>query len=615
MTGPLHAWAPIRRGEGRRIEDYALIGDCETAALVGRDGSIDWLCWPRFDSHACLAALVGDDGNGHWRLAPVLKPRRIERRYRHDTLILETVFENEQGSVCVTDLMPPRGRASDVIRIVEGRSGCVEIASVLDLRFATGRLRPLIRQLEPCVVNALAGPDAVVLRSDRPLHIEEKLICCRTTVEPGRKARFVATYFPSHRKVPRPVDAAQAEEDTERFWTTWISRCSYDGPYRDIVHRSLVTLKALTYRPTGGTVAAPTTSLPEQPGGERNWDYRYCWLRDAAFTLLAFVRSGYSEEAAAWRDWLLRAVAGEPGHVRPLYGLAGDQGIIEQEASWLRGFNGARPVRLGNAAHSQLQIDVFGEVIDAFHLARKLGLDDLDEAWELQRHMLDHLSKRWADPDAGIWETRAAPRHFVHSKVLAWAAFDRGIASVRGRDGEERLDDWRRTRSQIRAQVLARGFNRELNSFIRAYGEPTLDASALLFPLIGFIAPDDPRALGTVAAIERRLMQDGFVRRYDTDEAEDGVGGSEGMFLACSFWLADNYALQGRLDEAHTLFERLIGTANDLGLMAEQYDVKSGKLLGNFPQGFSHFALVSTALNLSETTGPADIRRRLKDEP
>jgi GH15 family glucan-1,4-alpha-glucosidase len=602
------------RGPGeRRIENYGLIGDCETAALVGRDGTIDWLCWPRFDSSACLAALVGDEENGCWRLAPAT-PGRITRRYRGDTLILETTHETDEGRVLVTDMMPLRGEASDIVRIVAGRGGQVRMASTLDLRFATGRLRPLIRRLDETVVAAIAGPDAVVLRADRPLDMDESLIRCDFEIGEGERVTFAATYFPSYRRLPRPIDPAAVDAETERFWTDWIGQCTYEGPYGAAVRRSLVTLKALTYRPTGGIVAAPTTSLPEQPGGARNWDYRYCWLRDAAFTLLALVHAGYSREAAAWRDWLLRAVAGEPGSVRPLYGLAGDQGIIEQEADWLAGFNGARPVRLGNAAHDQLQLDVFGEVIDAFHLARQLGLKDQNEAWELQRHMLANLARRWHEPDAGIWESRAAPRHFVHSKVLAWAAFDRGIASVRGRDGEDHVGDWRRIRAAIHDEVFARGFDRDLNSFVRAYGSKALDASTLLFPLIGFVEPDDPRALGTVAAIERGLMQGGFVQRYNPEHAADGVHGGEGMFLACSCWLADNYALQGRGEDAHKMFERVAGVANDLGLIAEEYDPCSGRLRGNFPQGFSHFALVSTAFNLSRADGPAQMRRQLKDE-
>lgn len=603
-------WEAVERDGERRIEDYGLIGDSETAALVSRNGSIDWLSWPRFDSEACMAALLGDGGNGYWRIAPTAEVKKSSWRYRGDTLILESLFETGEGSVLLIDLMPLRGKASDIVRIVEGRGGCVTMRSVLDLRFEYGQLRPLIRRVEDEEVSALAGPHAVVLRSDHHLVAEDGAISCEFDIEEGEQASFVLTYFASHLDAPDPVDARKALRETEAYWEDWAGKCNYEGPYRDAVVRSMVTLKALTYRPTGGTVAAATASLPEAPGGERNWDYRYCWLRDAAFMLLAFVHAGYPEEGAAWRNWLLRALAGEPGDVRPLYAVDGDRGIFELEAPWLAGFNGAQPVRFGNAAHDQLQLDVFGEVLDSFHIARKHGLDHLEESWELQRRLLTALETKWREPDAGFWEVRSNPQHFVHSKALAWAAFDRGVRSFDGRGEDECIGRWSRLRDEIKAEVMAKGFDTEKNSFVRAYGSDALDASALILPLIGFIHPCDPKAVGTVAAIERELMPDGLVRRYDVD---DGLGGREGAFIACSFWLVDNYHLQGRADEARALFEKLIGLANDLGLLSEEYDERAKRQLGNVPQALTHVALVNSAYNLSEAQGPAEDRLSLHD--
>lgn len=586
----------------RRIEDYGLIGDRETAALVSRTGSIDWLCWPRFDSGACLAALLGGAKNGFWRIAPAAETKNASWRYRGDTLILENRFMTEEGEVEVIDLMPPRGKASDIVRIVRGKSGTVRMRSVLDLRFDYGALRPLVDQVSGHEISALAGPHAVVLRSNRHLRVEGCAICCDFELRAGQSAEFVLTYFASHQSLPVPIDPHAALRDTERFWSEWAGHCTHQGPYRQQVVRSLITLKALTYRPTGGTVAAATTSLPEKPGGTRNWDYRYCWLRDAAFMLLAFVHAGYKEEAKDWRNWLLRAVAGEPSNVQPLYALDGDKEVFERELPWLSGFNGAQPVRVGNAAQDQLQIDVFGEVIDAFHLARKHGLPNDKRTDHLQQNLLKVLEGRWRQPDSGIWEIRSHPRHFVHSKALAWVAFDR-MAREAG-DGA-----WGPVRMAIRDEVLDKGFNRKRNAFRQDYDSDELDASTLLLPLVGFIDPNDPRAIGTTRAIERDLMENGLVLRYRSDKAPDGLPPGEGAFLCCSFWLADNYRLQGRQEEAVELFEHLCGLSNDLGLLAEEYDPTHKMMLGNFPQALSHVGVINTACNLSAAGGPAADRR------
>ena len=608
-------WTCARDASGqRRIEDYALIGDSETGALVSRTGSIDWLCWPRFDSEASLCSLLGDGRNGYWRIAPVGEVKRTERRYRGETLILEQLMETESGSVLFTDLMPLRGKASDVVRLAECKSGRVELRSVLDLEFEYGQLRPLLRHSEEHEVSALAGPHAVVLRSDRSLVARDGSICCDFTLAEGERAEFVLTYYPSHLPVPESVDPIKALEATERYWSDWSSQCCYEGPYRDIVVRSMITLKALTYRPTGGTVAAATSSLPEDPGGVRNWDYRYCWLRDAAFMLLAFVHAGYGKEAQAWRDWLLRAVAGEPENVRPLYKVDADRGVYEIEADWLDGFNDSKPVRFGNGAHEQLQLDVFGEVIDSFHLARKHVLDEHEESWELQRRMLTALETRWKEPDAGFWEVRSDPQHFVHSKAMAWAAFDRGIRGFDGRADEADLDRWKTLRDEIRDEVLEKGVDGKRNCFVRAFGSKDLDAAALLLPIIGLVEPCHPLAIGTVAAIEQNLMKDGLVYRYDLKEIQDGLPGDEGAFLACSFWLVDNYHLQGRSDAAIALFEKLAGLANDVGLLSEEYSTDEQRLLGNFPQALSHIALVNSAINLSEGVGPAEDRLSLHQD-
>jgi len=581
-----------------RIEDYGLLGDCETAALVSRDGSIDWLCWPRFDSGACFAALLGTPENGRWRLAPLDPDTRSTRRYRGDTLILETTFTSSDGEVTVIDFMPLRGPMSDLVRIVRGRRGRVAMRSELLLRFNYGSSIPWVTRLDDGAIRAIAGPDMVIVRSSVPLRGEGLSTVSEFTVGPDETACFVMTYGPSHLPAPPGVDAQKALADTEAFWQAWASRCSYSGEWREPVMRSLVTLKALTYRPTGGIVAAPTTSLPEQPGGSRNWDYRFCWLRDATLTLLALMDAGYIEEAQAWREWLLRAVAGHPADLQIMYGLAGERHLMEWEIPWLPGYEESRPVRVGNAAYGQLQLDVFGEVLDALHHARRHGLTGGD-GWNLQKALVGYLETVWDSPDRGIWEVRGAHQHFTHSKVMAWVALDRAIKTAEHFDLDGPLARWRTLRDHIHTEVCTRGFNPSVNSFVQAYGSAQLDASLLQIPLVGFLPPDDPRVVGTVAAVEQRLVADGLVYRYDSELTDDGLPPGEGAFLACSFWLADNLALIGRHDDARHLFEHLLALRNDVGLLAEEYDPRARRMTGNFPQAFSHVALVDTALNLS----------------
>ncbi|MFN3944233.1 MAG: glycoside hydrolase family 15 protein [Allosphingosinicella sp.] len=597
---------------GRRIEDYGLIGDCRTGALVGRDGSIDWLCWPRFDSDACMTALLGGDECGRWRIAPEDGRACASRRYAGDTLILETLFETDDGCAALIDFMPADEEASHVVRIVEGRRGRVRMRSDLALRFQYGQLQPLIREAHDHEALALAGPHAVALRSTVPLDVARPDIGATFDVEEGERAAFVLTHYASHLKPPPAPGAEEALERTRRFWEEFRGKCSYEGPYSEAVLRSMITLKALTYAPTGGKVAALTASLPEWPGGERNWDYRYCWPRDAVFALLAFLHCGYREEAEAWHDWLLRAIAGEPAAVKPLYGIDGSRRNFEWTADWLPGLYGASPVRFGNHAEDQLQIDIFGSVMEAFHLSRKHGLEhDREAAWRLQTGLLDELERCWDQPDEGIWEIRADPQHHVHSKALAWVAFDRAVRAMEAGFepcDAERLARWSKLRDRVRDEVLERGYDPERKTFLRAYDHDVLDASTLLLPIIGLIPPDDPRALGTVAAIERDLSWDGLVLRYDTQKVDDGLPAGEGAFLACSFWLADNYLLQGRRADAEALFERLLTLRNDLGLLSEEYDPERKMMLGNFPQAFSHLALVNTALNLGEQEGPAQDR-------
>jgi GH15 family glucan-1,4-alpha-glucosidase len=585
-----------------RIEDYGLIGDLQTAALVSRNGSIDWLCFPRFDSGACFAALLGDEDNGRWSLEPASGITSARRRYRGDTLILETELACDEGVVRLIDFMPPRGEAPDVVRIVEGVEGTVPMAMSLSIRFDYGSIIPWVRRRDDGIV-AVAGPDALFLATPVELVGQNFHTLAAFDVHEGDRVPFVLTWYPSNRPPPHRVDAEQALADTESFWHEWVSDCVHVGRFREPLVRSLVTLKALTYAPTGGIVAAATTSLPEALGGVRNWDYRYCWLRDATLTLLALVRAGYDDEARSWRDWLLRAIAGRPEEVQIMYGIAGERRLTELELEWLPGYEGAAPVRIGNAASGQLQLDVYGEVADALYHARQAGIGASPDAWALSKKLLEWLEDGWRQPDAGIWEVRGPRRHFVHSKVMAWVAFDRAVRSVEEYEREGPVDRWRQLRDEIHDDVCREGFSERLGAFTQAYGMDRLDASLLMMPLVGFLPADDERVVGTVAAIERELVHDGFVARYRADEENtdvDGLPPGEGTFLPCSFWLVEVYALQGRLDEAERLFERLLGLRNDLGLLSEEYDVEAGRLVGNFPQAFTHLTLVDAALTLDE---------------
>jgi GH15 family glucan-1,4-alpha-glucosidase len=591
-----------------RLEDYALIGDCETAALVSRTGSIDWLCWPRFDSGACFAALLGTAEHGRWLIGPVEPQVRVTRSYRDRTLILETRVETDGAAVTVLDFMPPRGRNSDVVRIVRGERGRMRMRTELVLRFDYGRTIPWVSRLADGTLRAIAGPDLGTLHTPVPLWGKDLTTVGEFDVAEGTAVSFVLTHGPSHLPPPRAVDPVRALERTEAFWTAWTSRCQSDGEWSDAVIRSLITLKALTYAPTGGLVAAPTTSLPEQLGGSRNWDYRFCWLRDATLTLLALMNAGYYDEARAWRDWLLRAAAGAPAQLQIMYGLAGERRLTEWEVPWLPGYEDSRPVRIGNAAHGQLQLDVFGEVMDALHQGRRGGLDSRAEDWAFQRAILEHLTTLWTQPDEGIWEVRGRRRHFTFSKVMAWVAFDRGIRAVEKYGLEAPVNAWRDTRRAIHQDVCANGYNSGLGSFVQSYGSTELDASLLLLPTVGFLPPSDARVLGTIEAVERRLFVDGFLLRYDTATSDDGLPSGEGAFLACSFWLADAYVMAGRLDDARRLFERLLELRSDLGLLAEEYDTGAHRLVGNYPQAFSHIALVNTAHNLARASKPAEQR-------
>jgi GH15 family glucan-1,4-alpha-glucosidase len=582
-----------------RIEDYALIGDLQTVALVERGGSIDWLCFPRFDSGACFAALLGTKDNGRWLLAP-RAGGTPKRRYLDDTLVLETTWENEAGSVRVLDFMPPRGKAPDVVRIVEGLRGRVEMRSELTVRFDYGLILPWVQRMGDSRL-IIAGPDALSFHTQAPTRGENMHTVSQFTVEEGERVPFVLTWYPSHEPGPAAVDPEQALAETEGFWREWNALCTIELPVelRDLLRRSLMVLKALTYAPTGGIVAAPTTSLPEHIGGVRNWDYRYCWLRDATLTLLALLNADHVEEAREWRRWLLRAVAGDPADLQIMYGVAGERRLTEYEVPWLQGYERSAPVRIGNAASEQLQIDVYGEVMDALYQARVHGLAQEQHAWALQLNLLEHLEQVWPEPDEGIWEIRGDRRHFVHSKVMAWVAFDRAVRSVEEQGLEGPAAHWRKVRERIEREVHDRGYDDELGSFVQSYGSRELDASLLLLPLVGFIPATDPRMRGTIEAVERELIEDGFVRRYRTHgDGVDGLPPGEGVFLPCSFWLVDCYELLGRRDEAYALFERLVGLANDLGLLSEEYDPKAERLLGNFPQAFTHLALVNSAFNV-----------------
>jgi GH15 family glucan-1,4-alpha-glucosidase len=595
------------------LEDYGLIGDTQTAALVGRDGSIDWLCLPRFDSGACFASLLGEPRHGRWLLAPSGEVRATSRRYRGDTLILETDFETGEGAVRVIDCMPPREEDPDVVRIVEGVRGRVAMRMELIVRFDYGSVVPWVRRLNGTLA-CVGGPDALSLRTPVETRGEDLRTVAEFTVAEGERVPFVLAWYPSNDPAPREIEAERALEQTEVWWQDWADRCEYEGEWRDAVVRSLVVLKALTYAPTGGIVAAPTTSLPERIGGVRNWDYRYCWLRDATFTLYALIRAGYTSEARDWRDWLLRAVAGDPADIQIMYGPAGERRLTEIELPWLPGYAGSRPVRVGNAAYDQRQLDVFGEVMDSLYQAWRVDLQPrATTAWSLQRKLLEYLQDGWREPDEGIWEVRGPPRHFTHSKVMAWVAFDRAVKSIESFQHEGPLDRWRALRDEIHAEVCREGYDPELGSFVQYYGAKKLDAALLMIPLVGFLRPEDERVRGTVEAIERELCEDGFVARYAMDEATaavDGLPPGEGAFLPCTFWLADCLELLGRREEARRLFDRLLALQNDLGLLSEEYDADAKRLVGNFPQAFSHVGLVNTAYTLSEGRGPVEERAR-----
>jgi GH15 family glucan-1,4-alpha-glucosidase len=592
-----------------RIEDYALIGDCETAALVARDGSIDWLCLPRFDSGACFAALLGTPEHGRWLLAPAGEIRRVTRRYRDDTLVLETDYETDDGALTVVDCMPPRRGAPELVRLVVGRRGRVAMRMHLVFRCDYGAVVPWVQRLDGGL-RAIAGPDALRLCTPVETRGENLTTVAEFPVAAGERVPFLLTWYPSHAEPPPRTDPEEAIAFAESWWRAWAARVSGDGEWREPVMRSLITLKALTYAPTGGIVAAPTTSLPEQLGGTRNWDYRYCWLRDATFTLYALLISGYHDEARAWREWLLRAVAGKPSELQIMYGLSGERRLTELTLDWLPGYEGARPVRIGNAASRQRQWDVYGELIDTMYQCERAGLASGDTAWRLEIALLEFLESAWQEPDDGIWEVRGPRRNFTHSKMMAWVAIDRAVKTVERRHVDGPVERWRDLRARIHDEVCRRGFDPELNAFVQFYGAKLLDASLLMMPLVGFLPAGDPRVRGTIAAIERDLVRDGFVQRYSPTPSVDGLPAGEGTFLACTFWLADNLVLIGRRADAVATFERLLAIRNDVGLLAEEYDPAARRLVGNFPQAFSHVGLVNTARNLSRRGGPAEHRQR-----
>ena len=583
------------------LEDYAIIGDSHTAALVGKDGSIDWLCLPRFDSPAVFAALLGDEENGHWQIQPASPPRAVRRRYQGDSLILITEFDTDEGTVRLIDFMPIRGSKADVVRIVEGVRGRVPVRMDLRLRFDYGHVVPWVRRADDDLL-AIAGPDAVWLRTPVPLRGENFETIAEFTVGEGQRVPFVLTWQASHLPTPKPVDPFAALQGTGSWWQEWLEPLTYDGRWRDPVVRSLVTLKGLTYAPTGGIVAAATTSLPERLGGVRNWDYRFSWLRDATISLQAFLYTGFTDEARAWREWLLRAVAGDPADMQIMYGVAGERRLTEWTPDWLPGYQGAAPVRIGNAASGQFQLDVYGEVMDVLHQARKLGLDPEPTVWALQRTLMDFLETHWQEPDDGIWEVRSGRQHFTHSKLMAWVAADRGVTSVERLGLPGPAGRWRALREQIRADILTHGYDEARGTFTQYYGSREIDAVMLMAPLVGFLPVSDERVRGTVATVERELLVDGLVHRYTQEgSATDGLPPGEAAFLACTFWLADNYVLMGRHQQAEDLFERVLSLRNDVGLLAEEYDTKEGRLVGNFPQAFSHVPLVITAMNLDHT--------------
>ncbi|HJT33004.1 MAG TPA: glycoside hydrolase family 15 protein [Pirellulales bacterium] len=589
------------------LEEYAMIGDFHTAALVGRDGSIDWLCLPRFDSGACFAALLGTPEHGRWLLAPAREVRRTDRHYRDGTLVLETTFHTDSGVVSVVDCMPPRRANPVLVRTVIGRDGQVPMRMQLVLRFDYGSIVPWVRRSEKGI-RAIAGPDTVLVNSPVTMQGKDLTTVAEFTVCQGQEVPLVLHWQASHESESAEIDPAEALRSTEDWWREWSGRCQYTGRWREAVLRSLITLKGLHYEPTGGMVAAPTTSLPEKIGGPRNWDYRFCWLRDATFMLYALLTGGYHEEAIAWREWLMRAVAGKASQLNIMYGLAGERRLTEIELDWLPGYENSRPVRVGNAAHRQFQLDVFGEIMDVIHLARRSGIKIEEHAWNAQCHLLRYLETVWQQPDEGIWEVRGGRRHFTHSRIMAWVAVDRAIKSSEQFHLEGDLDHWRQLRQQIHDEVCTRGFDPRQNSFVQHYDTTALDASLLMMPLVGFLPADDPRVLGTIEAIERGLTADGFVLRYRTEETADGLPGDEGVFLPCSFWLADCLALIGRRQEAEELYERLLALRNDVGLISEEYDVRGKRLVGNFPQAFTHVGIINTAKNLSNAHGPAHHR-------
>ena len=607
-AGPAQDGAPPARpapAQALPIEDYALIGDTTTAALVGRNGSIDWLCWPRFDSAACFAALLGTTDNGRWLLAPVDEAATATRAYRAGSMVLETVFTTATGSVAVTDFMPMGGTGSAIVRVVEGRTGHVDMQMRLGLRFDYGTSVPWVTRLPGGAgIQAIAGPEMVVLRTAVKLRGEDMVTAANFHVRTGQCVTFVLQHVPSHLPLPEAIDPQAALAATDSFWRAWSARCTYAGPYHEAVLRSLLTLKALTYSVTGGIAAAATTSLPEQLGGARNWDYRYCWLRDATLTLFAFMQAGYFDEAQAWRDWLHRAIAGNAAQIQIMYGLAGERRLDEWEVAWLPGYQGASPVRVGNAASGQLQLDVYGEVMDALHQALEGGLSQPRSGWGLQRAILEHLESIWQLPDEGMWEVRGGSKHFTLSKVMVWVAFDRAVRTATTHRLAGPVDRWRARRDQVHAEICENGVDAERGCFTQSYGSKDLDASLLLIPQVGFLPWEDPRVVATIAAVEKDLLVDGFVLRYRTESSVDGLAPGEGAFLACTFWLADSYALDGRRDDAVALFERLLALRNDVGLLSEEYDPKAGRLVGNFPQAFSHVALVATALTLARGAAP-----------
>jgi GH15 family glucan-1,4-alpha-glucosidase len=591
------------------IADYALIGDCRSAALVAKDGSIDWLCFPRFDSGACFAALLGTPDNGRWQLAPAGDVRSVRRRYRDETLVLETDFETDEGLVTLIDFMPIDTSVPDLMRIVVGKRGRVPMKMDLTIRFDYGSIVPWVRHIDGGI-RAIAGPDTLYCLSDVAMHGENFHTVSEFTVSEGQRVCFDMTWCPTRQPQPSAKDPEQSLRETQTFWRDWSSKCTYEGGWRDAVVRSLITLKALTYAPTGGVIAAPTTSLPAHIGGERNWDYRYCWVRDATFTLYALMVGGYTEEAREWREWLIHAVAGKPSEMNIMYGVAGERRLVELELDWLGGYEGSAPVRIGNAAYTQHQLDVYGEIMDALHLARRAGIAPSDDAWRVQQALLAFLETDWRKPDEGIWEVRGPRRHFTHSKIMAWVAMDRGIKAVEELGLEGPVDRWRQLRQKIHDQICREGYDTQLGAFVQYYGAKQLDASLLMAPLVGFLPPTDPRMKSTVEAIQQGLVRDGFVDRYITRPEVDGLPPGEGAFLICTFWLADNLALQGRYDEALDFFERVLDVRNDVGLLSEEYDPSAGRLVGNFPQALSHLGLINTARNLSRAGGPAEDRQR-----